>query len=158
MNKIRKTNREGIRNALCILAVLLFLQCSLVENLASQTLSGKIFTVEVGGDTVPVYMARLQWLHTAVGAHTKKDGSYQLPFSRTDTLIVSYSFYTADTLVVSAEESHRDFFINTSQALQEVKKRGEQTSAKLLLPIMLLFALTLLLVVAPAVMNMQAAV
>ncbi|MCR4877687.1 MAG: carboxypeptidase-like regulatory domain-containing protein, partial [Bacteroidales bacterium] len=126
MNKIRKTNREGIRNALCILAVLLFLQCSLVENLASQTLSGKVFTVEVGGDTVPVYMARLQWLHTAVGAHTKKDGSYQLPFSRTDTLIVSYSFYKADTLVVSPEESQRDFFINTSQALQEVvisKKR-----------------------------------
>ena len=45
-----------------------------------------------------------------------------------------------------------------SQALQEVKKKGEQTAAKLLLPIMLLFALTLLLVVAPAVMNMQAAV
>lgn len=126
MSKIWKTSRGGVRNALCILAVLLFLQCSLVENLASQTLSGKIFTVEVGGDTVPVYMARLQWLHTAVGTHTKRDGSYQLPFSRTDTLIVSYSFYKADTLVVSPEESHRDFFINTSQALQEVvisKKR-----------------------------------
>ena len=126
MSKIWKTSRDGVRNALCILAVLLFLQCSLVENLASQTLSGKVFTVEVGGDTVPVYMARLQWLHTAVGTHTKKDGSYQLSFSRTDTLIVSYSFYKADTLVVSAEESHRDFFINTSQALKEVvisKKR-----------------------------------
>ncbi|MBQ4425956.1 MAG: hypothetical protein II882_09520 [Lachnospiraceae bacterium] len=43
------------------------------------------------------------------------------------------------------------------QALQEVKKRGEQTQTKLLLPIMLLFALTLALVVIPAMMSMQAA-
>ena len=36
-----------------------------------------------------------------------------------------------------------------------VKKRGEQAGTLLLLPILILFALTLLLVVVPALMQMQ---
>ena len=42
-----------------------------------------------------------------------------------------------------------------SQALQEVKKKGEQTGTKLLLPLLLLFALTLLIVMIPAMLSMQ---
>ena len=44
-----------------------------------------------------------------------------------------------------------------SQALQEVRKKGEQTGTKLLLPLLLLFALTLLLVMVPALISMQVA-
>ena len=43
-----------------------------------------------------------------------------------------------------------------AQALQEVRKKGEQTGTKLLLPLLVLFALTLLLVMVPALMSMQA--
>ena len=43
-----------------------------------------------------------------------------------------------------------------TQALQEVKKKGEQTGTKLLLPLLLLFALTLLIVMVPAMLSMQA--
>ena len=39
--------------------------------------------------------------------------------------------------------------------LMRVKKRGEQAGTLLLLPILILFALTLLLVVVPALMQMQ---
>ena len=126
VNKIGKTEWRRLRNVLVVLAGLLFFGSVSEGQLLAQTLVGKVFTVESGGDTVPVYMARLQWLHTATGTHTKKDGSYQLPFVGADTLIVSYSFYKADTLIVSRDERHRDFFINTAQALQEVvisKKR-----------------------------------
>jgi hypothetical protein len=94
--------------------------------MSAQSLSGKIFTLSENGDTTVVYMARLQWLNTAVGAYSDAEGSYHLPFAKTDTLIIRYSFYKADTVVVSKNERHRDFFINTSQALQEVvvsKKR-----------------------------------
>ena len=103
--------------------------------MSAQSLSGKIFTLSENGDTTVVYMARLQWLNTAVGAYSDVEGSYHLPFAKTDTLIIRYSFYKADTVVVSKNERHRDFFINTSQALQEVvvsKKR--HTSAKGILP------------------------
>lgn len=44
------------------------------------------------------------------------------------------------------------------QALQEVKKKGEQTGSKLLIPLLILFALTLLLVMVPAILSMQATV
>ena len=42
-----------------------------------------------------------------------------------------------------------------SQALQEVRKKGEQTGTKLLLPLLLLFVLTLLLVMVPALISVQ---
>ena len=71
-------------------------------------------------------MARIQWLNTAIGAYSDAEGFYEIPFANTDTLVIRYSFYKADTVVVSKNERHRDFFINTAQALQEVvvtKKR-----------------------------------
>ena len=71
-------------------------------------------------------MARLQWLGTSIGTYSDAEGNYQLPFSKTNTLVVRYSFYKADTLIISQTERQRDFFINTAQKLQEVvvsKKR-----------------------------------
>lgn len=94
--------------------------------ISAQKLSGKVFTLSENGDTTTVYMARLQWLNTAVGAYTNAEGLYELPFTYTDTLVVRYSFYKADTLIILRTERHRDIFINTAQALQEVvvsKKR-----------------------------------
>ncbi len=94
--------------------------------ISAQKLSGKVFTLSENGDTTTVYMARLQWLNTAVGAYTNAEGLYELPFTNTDTLVVRYSFYKADTLIIPRTEKHRDIFINTAQALQEVvvsKKR-----------------------------------
>ena len=40
-------------------------------------------------------------------------------------------------------------------ALQAVKKKGEQTGTKLLIPLLLLFALTLLIVMVPAMISLQ---
>lgn len=94
--------------------------------ISAQKLSGKVFTLSENGDTTTVYMARLQWLNTAVGAYSDTQGFFEIPFTNTDTLVVRYSFYKADTLIIPRTEKHRDIFINTAQALQEVvvsKKR-----------------------------------
>lgn len=100
--------------------------CLFCGHLPAQILAGKIYTLGENGDTIVVYMARLQWLNTAVGTHSEMNGSYKLPFANTDTLVVSYSFYKADTLIIGKNERRRNIFINTSQPLQEVivsKKR-----------------------------------
>ena len=88
--------------------------------ITAQVLTGQVFTTTEIGDTTVVYMARLQWLNTSIGAFSDAEGRYRLPFANTDTLIVRYSFYKADTLVISHNERHRDIFVNTAQSLQEV--------------------------------------
>lgn len=93
---------------------------------AAQVLTGRVYTVTETGDTTVVYMARLQWLNTTIGAYSDAEGRYRLPLAKTDTLVVRYSFYKADTLIISRSEQRRDIFINTAQSLQEVvvtKKR-----------------------------------
>lgn len=80
------------------------LHFALMGSLSAQVLTGKVYTRDEKGDKVTLYMARLQWLNTTVGAYTNSDGSYQLPFSNTDTLIVRYSFYTPDTLIVNKKK------------------------------------------------------
>ena len=104
----------------------MFLLWMVSGQLSAQHLSGKIYTLSENGDTTTVYLARLQWLNTAVGTYSNAEGFYELPFTNTDTLVVRYSFYKADTLIISSKERHRDIFLNTSQVLQEVvvsKKR-----------------------------------
>jgi hypothetical protein len=111
--------------------ILLLVGCLLLSWLfpwktSAQELTGKVFTISENGDTTVIYMARLQWKGTSVGAYSDAEGTYHLPFAKTDTLVIRYSFYKADTVVVGRNERHRDFFINTAQALQEVvvtKKR-----------------------------------
>jgi len=99
---------------------LLFFVLSFFGQLDAQVLGGKVYTIEETGDTSVVYMARLQWLHTAIGAYSQVDGTYLIPFTDTDTLLVNYSFYKTDTLIIGREERERDIYINMSQALQEV--------------------------------------
>ena len=103
----------------------MFLLCTFSGVLSAQTLSGKIFTIDEKGDTTILYMARLQWKNTAVGTYSNPQGNYRLPFAKTDTLIVSYSFYKPDTLIINRSERQRDIFLNSAQSLEEVvvKKR-----------------------------------
>lgn len=103
-----------------MLVAVWLLQWALPSQVSAQVLRGKVYTLGENGDTVAVYMARLQWLNTAAGAMTEKDGSYRLNFAGTDTLVVSYSFYKPDTVVIDRSERRRDFLINAAQPLKEV--------------------------------------
>jgi hypothetical protein len=92
----------------------------LPEAISAQDLRGRVCTTDENGDTVAVYMARLQWLNTAIGTYTNARGIYKLPFAQTDTLIVSYALYPSDTIVVKKDEPHLDICLNKTQTLQEV--------------------------------------
>lgn len=98
----------------------LLLQCAFWGGLSAQDLRGKVYSVDEKGDTVVVYMARLRWLNTSVGTYTNTRGAYRLPFAKTDTLLVSYSFYKPDTLIVTSDIKQRNIFLNMTQPLQEV--------------------------------------
>lgn len=101
-------------------AVFLFVLLVLFSQLSAQVLTGKVFTINEKGNKVPAYMARLQWLNTNVGAYSEADGSYRLPFANTDTLIVTYSLYNPDTLIVNRKKKQLDIVVNRSRELQEV--------------------------------------
>ena len=120
MSKIETTYKIRTWSILTMLAAVLLLQWALPSRVSAQVLRGKVYTLGEKGDTVPVYMARLQWLNTAAGAMTEKDGSYRLNFAGTDTLIISYSFFKPDTVVINRNERKRDFLINATQPLKEV--------------------------------------
>jgi hypothetical protein len=98
----------------------LLLLCLFTQPTAAQTLSGKVYTIDDKGDTTALYMARLQWKNTAVGTYTNPKGNFRLPFAQTDTLIVSYSFYQPDTLIISRDQKQVNIFINSAQSLKEV--------------------------------------
>lgn len=105
----------------------------LIGHVSAQELKGKVFTTGENGDTVAVYMARVQWLHTTVGTYTNMRGNYKLPFANTDTLIVSYALYPSDTLIVKKDERQRNIYIQRAQDLQEVvvsKKRKQRYTRK----------------------------
>lgn len=105
----------------------------LIGHVSAQELKGKVFTTGENGDTVAVYMARVQWLHTTVGTYTSMRGNYKLPFANTDTLIVSYALYPSDTLIVKKDERQRNIYIQRAQDLQEVvvsKKRKQRYTRK----------------------------
>lgn len=115
------------------MVVFWFLLCVLIGSVSAQELKGKVLSTDEKGDTVTVYMARLQWLHTTVGTYTNMRGNYKLPFANTDTLIVSYSLYPSDTLIVKKDERQRIIFISRAQSLQEVvvsKKRKQKYTRK----------------------------
>lgn len=120
MKKIKTVYKVRARGVAVMLAAVLLLLWGLPSQVSAQVLRGKVYTLGENGDTVAVYMARLQWLNTAAGAMTEKDGSYRLPFAGTDTLVISFSFYKPDTVVINRGERHRDFLINAAQPLQEV--------------------------------------
>lgn len=127
MQKPAATYRFGKH---CVLLRMLLLLCFSLSLtcLKSQVLSGKVYTYDEKGKKVPVYMARLQWKNTAQGALSDVDGSYKIPFTTTDTLLIRYSFYNPDTIVVNRRKKQQDFVIKTSQELKEVvvSKRNKQ--------------------------------
>lgn len=98
---------------------ILLLTALLFQPLAAQTLSGKVFVVKEPGDTTAVQMAQLQWLNTAVGTYSEMDGSFKLPYANTDTLVVRYSFYKTDTLIVNRGKK-LTIVISPTKMLQEV--------------------------------------
>ena len=119
MNKRKDYNRSSHLTILLVVGCfLLFL--GTFGQLSAQELRGRVFSLDEKGDTVAVYMARLQWLHTAVGTYTNMRGAYKLLYANTDTLVVSYSFYKPDTLIIKRGEGQRNIFISTTQPLQEV--------------------------------------
>ncbi len=123
---IRKTKLLAILKGMVGLGLLL---CVFVGHVSAQELKGRVLSTDENGDTVAVYMARLQWLNTSVGTFTNARGFYKLPFAQTDTLIVSYALYPSDTLIVREGERQRNIFISRSQSLQEVvvsKKRKQK--------------------------------
>lgn len=128
MNKIGQFHCHTVRNIALLIGVLMLLHWTFPTPLSGQVLRGKIFTIGEKGDTVAVYMARLQWMNTSVGTITNSDGSYRLPFTSTDTLIVSYSFYKPDTVIIARNERRRDMLINATQPLKEVvvKRRRQK--------------------------------
>ena len=98
---------------------ILLLTALLFQPLAAQTLSGKVFVVKEPGDTTAAQMAQLQWLNTAVGTYSEMDGSFKLPYANTDTLVVRYSFYKTDTLIVNRGKK-LTIVISPTKMLQEV--------------------------------------
>ena len=57
---------------------------------AQSTLTGKVFQIGEYGDTVAVSNAAVQWLHTSIGTHTDADGKFNIPRTKTDTLVISF--------------------------------------------------------------------
>lgn len=120
MNRIRGFGKIRELTVLVGWVGCLLLQCVFWGGLSAQDLRGKVYSVDEKGDTVAVYMARLQWLNSTVGTYTNTRGSYRLPFAKTDTLLVSYSFFKPDTLIVTSGTKQLNIFLNMTQSLQEV--------------------------------------
>jgi len=126
MSNIRGFFNNWKTTVLAVLVGCFLLLWSGIGQLSAQELRGKVFSLDEKGDTVVVYMAKLQWLHSAVGTYTNPRGAYKLPFAKTDTLIVSYSFYKSDTLIVKKNERQLNIFLNMSQPLKEVVVKKKQ--------------------------------
>ncbi len=120
MSKIQHNRPKYVQqfHVMGMLIAFLFLGGSRI--LSAQSLKGKVYTLGENRDTSVVYMARLQWKNTTVGTYSEADGSYVLPRTNTDTLIVSYSFYKPDTLIIPRSKRQYNIFVTTSQSLKEV--------------------------------------
>lgn len=98
-------------------ATILLAGCFIV---LGQGLRGMVMQINENGDTTAVSMATVQWLHTAVGAHTGQDGTFVLPRAKTDTLVVSFPTYLPDTVVIPNTQNDVTFFLNSAHSLHEV--------------------------------------
>ena len=133
MRNVRGVRKNKLLTVLIGIVGWWLLSWVLIGHVSAQELRGRVFSTDEKGDTVAIYMAQLQWLHTAVGTYTNMRGNYKLPFANTDTLIVSYSLYPSDTLIVKKDERQRNIFISRAQSLQEVvvsKKRKQRYTRK----------------------------
>ena len=87
----------------------------------TQDLRGKVLEISEDNDTTPVVAASIQWLHTAVGTLSGSDGSFTLPRSHTDTLLISFPTYEADTLTIAGSQNDITVFLSKSHTLAEVR-------------------------------------
>ena len=91
-----------------------------VAGLQAQSLQGRILEVREDGDTLAVASAAIQWLHTSVGEFSATDGSFTIPRTGTDTLIVSFPTYESETLRIDKSQNDITIFLSHAHALAEV--------------------------------------
>jgi outer membrane receptor for ferrienterochelin and colicin len=89
--------------------------------LQAQSLRGRILEVREDGDTLAVASAAIQWLHTSVGEFSATDGSFSIPRTRTDTLIVSFPTYESETLRIDKTQNDITIFLAHAHSLAEVR-------------------------------------
>ena len=88
--------------------------------LQAQSLRGRILEVREDGDTLAVASAAVQWLHTSVGEFSATDGSFSIPRTGTDTLIVSFPTYESETLRIDKQQNDITIFLSHAHSLAEV--------------------------------------
>ena len=98
---------------------LLFLLATIV--VFSQDLRGKVLEISENNDTTPIVSASIQWLHTAVGTLSGTDGTFTLPRTHTDTLLISFPTYETDTLTIASSQNDITVFLSKSHTLAEVR-------------------------------------
>ncbi len=112
-----------------------------------------------GGRSQPVYEEMMvTWRELKGGVY--EDRAYGLFGRRCGT---TEYLRLGGLLETYVQQGNRDLLLLLEQeastsltlALQAVKKKGEQTGTRLLIPMMLLFALSLLMVVVPAMLSLQ---
>ena len=113
-----------------------------------------------GREAVPVYEEMLiTWRDIKGGMY--EDRAYGAfgrrcclpPYLRLGGLLETYVRQGNKELLLLLEQEASASLV---QALQEVRKKGEKTGTRLLIPLILLFALTLLIVMVPAFMSLKA--
>lgn len=87
----------------------------------SQDLKGKVLEISENNDTTPVVSASIQWMHTEVGTYSSADGTFTLPRTRTDTLLISFPTYETDTLTIASTQNDITVFLSKSHTLAEVR-------------------------------------
>ena len=89
--------------------------------ISAQDLRGRILEINEEGDTVPVVYAMVQWMNTSVGTFTDDDGTFALPRTTTDTLVISYAAYSTERLRIGKEQDDLTFILSKGQTLDEVQ-------------------------------------
>ncbi|MBR4488484.1 MAG: TonB-dependent receptor [Bacteroidales bacterium] len=89
--------------------------------ISAQDLRGRILEINEEGDTVPVVYAMVQWMNTSVGTFTDDDGTFALPRTTTDTLVISYAAYSTEKLRIGKEQDDLTFILSKGQTLDEVQ-------------------------------------
>ena len=90
--------------------------------ISAQDLRGRILEINEEGDTVPVVYAMVQWMNTSVGTFTDDDGTFALPRTTTDTLVISYAAYSTEKLRIGKEQDDLTFILSKGQTLDEVQE------------------------------------
>ncbi len=99
-----------------------------ILNAHAQNLNGRVVEIGENGDTTMVSAAALQWLRTSVGTYSEADGTFSLPRTNTDTLIISFPTYQPDTMVVDRSQNDITIMLSHAHSLSEVSIIGRDGS------------------------------